>query len=81
MKNKVNIAIFASGGGSNAQAIMEHFKDLKIAEVKLVISNNSDAGVLDKAKKLGVETYVHKKNEQGQYLYIVMAIHPSHKGK
>lgn len=64
MKNKVNIAIFASGGGSNAQAIMDHFRDSEMAEIKLVVSNNSDAGVLHRAKKLGVETYIHKKNEQ-----------------
>ncbi len=34
-----NIAIFASGGGSNARKIIEYFKDSPIARVVLVVSN------------------------------------------
>lgn len=60
----MNIAIFASGGGSNAQAIMDHFKESEIGRVTLVVSNNSDAGVLERAAKMEVSSYVHAKNEQ-----------------
>lgn len=42
----VNIAIFASGGGSNAEKIIHYFKDHEAINVALVVSNKADAGVL-----------------------------------
>ena len=58
-----NIAIFASGGGSNAQKIIEHFSEparqeggKEIAQVSLIISNKSNAGVLEKAAAFGIPT-------------------------
>lgn len=51
-----NIAIFASGSGSNAQNIIEHFSRGNIAAVKLVICNNPKAYVLERAAALGVST-------------------------
>jgi formyltetrahydrofolate-dependent phosphoribosylglycinamide formyltransferase len=42
-----NIAIFASGAGSNAKKIIEHFKGSNTARVVLIICNNPKAGVLD----------------------------------
>lgn len=55
---KKRIAIFASGSGSNAQKIAEYFKGHPTIEVALVVSNKADAGVLDIAKSVGIETYV-----------------------
>ncbi|AZQ43375.1 phosphoribosylglycinamide formyltransferase [Nonlabens ponticola] len=49
------IVVFASGGGSNAQAIMDHFKDHKQVQVSLILSNNPRAGVLDRARAAGIE--------------------------
>ncbi|QCK16979.1 phosphoribosylglycinamide formyltransferase [Mangrovivirga cuniculi] len=43
------IAIFASGSGTNAKAIIDHFKDSKEIEVSLVLTNKPDAGVIDYA--------------------------------
>lgn len=51
------IAIFASGTGSNAVKIIEHFKGHATIEVSLVLSNNAKAPVLEKAANAGVETY------------------------
>ncbi len=45
-----SIIIFASGTGTNAKAIIEHFKANKKANVSLIVSNNKDAGVLDIAR-------------------------------
>jgi phosphoribosylglycinamide formyltransferase-1 len=53
-----NIAIFASGSGTNAEAIVEHFKKKHLSPVKLIISNNADAFVLERAKKYGIKTKV-----------------------
>lgn len=52
------IAIFASGSGTNAQKIIEHFNAVDGIEVSLVLSNNPNAFVLERAKKLGLPSYV-----------------------
>jgi len=41
-----NIAIFASGAGSNAQKIIDHFRDHAEIRVALIVCNNPGAGVL-----------------------------------
>jgi phosphoribosylglycinamide formyltransferase 1 len=53
-----SIAIFASGGGSNAQKIMQHFHNHPSIKVALVVSNKHAAGVLDIAHAYGVDTFV-----------------------
>jgi phosphoribosylglycinamide formyltransferase-1 len=52
------IAIFASGSGSNAQKIIEHFSGHKEIEISLVLSNNKNAYVLERASALEVPAYV-----------------------
>lgn len=42
-----NIAVFASGTGTNARKIIEHFKQTQIARVSLIVCNNPNAGVLN----------------------------------
>jgi phosphoribosylglycinamide formyltransferase-1 len=44
------IAVFASGGGSNAQKIIEHFRDSSSVQVALIVCNKPEAGVLQIAK-------------------------------
>ena len=47
----MRIAIFASGNGSNAESIMLASREGRLeADVKLVLSNNPKAGVLEKAQ-------------------------------
>ncbi|NQD72791.1 phosphoribosylglycinamide formyltransferase [Sphingobacterium shayense] len=55
---KKRIAIFASGSGSNAQKIMEHFKYSNLAEVSLVLSNNPDAYVIQRADNFEIPSHV-----------------------
>lgn len=55
--SKIKIAIFASGQGSNALNIIEHFKNHAQIEVGFVLSNRLDAQVLVSAEKLGVPTH------------------------
>ena len=51
---KVKILILASGNGSNAENIINYFRD-KFYEIEwCIISNNSKAGVIEKSKKLNV---------------------------
>lgn len=46
-----NIAIFASGAGSNAQKIIDHFRNHPTIKIKLIVCNKEGAGVLSIAKK------------------------------
>jgi phosphoribosylglycinamide formyltransferase-1 len=60
---KKRIAIFASGSGSNAQKIMEHFKHHALAEVALVLSNNAEAFVLQRADNFEIPSHVFDRTE------------------
>src|SRR5262245_20513603 len=56
------IAVLASGGGSNLQAILEHFDwlgDRRGGDVVLVASDRSDAGALERASRHGIIGTVH----------------------
>ena len=46
-----HIAIFASGAGSNAQKIIDHFRDSSLAKVTLILSNKAEAGIFKIAEK------------------------------
>ena len=51
---KVKILILASGNGSNAENIINYFRD-KFYEIEwFIITNNDKAGVIEKSKKLNV---------------------------
>ena len=60
---KVNIAIFASGGGTNCENIIRYFKDSDEVYTALVVCNKAEAPVLGKALKLGVPVQVVTKAE------------------
>lgn len=59
----IRLAILASGSGSNAEKIMEHFQDSPKARVSLIGSNKADAFVLERAQKFGVPTFTFTKQE------------------
>ncbi|AUS05357.1 phosphoribosylglycinamide formyltransferase [Pseudotamlana carrageenivorans] len=48
------IVIFASGSGSNAENLIRFFENSETATVVQVLTNNPQAKVLDRAKKLNV---------------------------
>ena len=58
-----NIAIFASGNGTNAENIIKYFENHPNIHVSLVLSNISDAFVLERAKKLKVPVKVFNRQE------------------
>ncbi|MBT1703011.1 phosphoribosylglycinamide formyltransferase [Chryseosolibacter indicus] len=51
---KSRIAILASGNGTNAEEIIKYFRNHASIEVILVLSNNVNAFVLERAKKHGI---------------------------
>lgn len=60
---KKRIAIFASGSGSNAQKIMEYFKNHNDAEVVIVLTNNPEAYVLQRADNFEIPSHIFDKQE------------------
>ncbi len=60
---KKRIAIFASGSGSNAQKLMEHFKDSTEAEIVLVLTNNPDAYVIQRADNFEIPVHIFDRHE------------------
>jgi phosphoribosylglycinamide formyltransferase-1 len=57
-KSVKNIAILASGAGSNAQKILEHFSNRMDIAVRLIVSNKQEAGVLNIAKVASIDTFI-----------------------
>lgn len=54
----MNIAVFASGRGSNFQAILNAIDEGRLpARVTLLVSNNSDAGALDLARSQNIPAF------------------------
>lgn len=54
---KKRIAVFASGFGSNLQALIDYSRDQKLdGEIVLVFSNNKDAYALKRAKKSKIKS-------------------------
>lgn len=60
---KKNIAIFASGSGTNTQNIIEYFKGSNAINIKLIISNKQDAYVLERARILSIPSVVCPKEK------------------
>jgi phosphoribosylglycinamide formyltransferase-1 len=65
-----NIALFASGSGSNVENIIRYFQDDVDLHFPLIISNKQDAYVHERAKKLQVPSFFYKKDcfENGEVL-------------
>ncbi len=57
------IVIFASGSGSNAENIINYFKSSNDAIVSHVLSNNANAKVFDRCKRLNVPCTYFSKDE------------------
>lgn len=53
-----NIAIFASGGGTNCENIIRYFQGHEQIAVSLVLCNRPDAFALERARRLGIPTSV-----------------------
>ncbi|MEZ5046403.1 MAG: phosphoribosylglycinamide formyltransferase [Chitinophagaceae bacterium] len=55
MKNKKSVLLFASGGGSNVEAILNYFKNNDSIVFPAIITNNPKAKVMDIAAKHGID--------------------------
>lgn len=61
MKKK-RIAIFASGSGSNAENIYNYFKGNSEIEIPLILTNNAEAKVIERATRLKIAIEIFDRN-------------------
>ncbi len=54
----MNIALFASGEGTNAENIARYFEARPKDKVTLILTNNPEAGVLKRARQLQIPSFV-----------------------
>lgn len=54
----VPVAVFASGGGTNLQALLNHERSSPLWHVEVVVSDRPDAGALDRARAAGRDAVV-----------------------
>lgn len=66
-----HLAIFASGNGSNAEAIIRYFQNDQNIKVALIVSNNPNAGVNDVAHRYHIPLQIIS-NESLQHPDIIL---------
>jgi phosphoribosylglycinamide formyltransferase 1 len=54
----VRVAVLASGGGTNLQALLDALTDSSLARVARVITNRPNAGAVERAQQRGIPTTV-----------------------
>lgn len=59
-----HIAIFASGKGSNAKKIQEHFRNHPEIKVELIVCNNPKAGIIELADEWKIPVLMISKDDQ-----------------
>src|SRR5688572_3539821 len=63
MIQKFRIAIFASGSGTNAEAIVRYFSYHPNITVALILTNNPSAKVLDRAQRYNIPSKVFTREQ------------------
>jgi phosphoribosylglycinamide formyltransferase-1 len=58
----VNISIWVSGSGTNAENIILKFKNHPFIRVKMIVTNNPSAGVIQRAEKLKKTVHIIPKS-------------------
>ena len=71
---KYQLAIFASGTGSNADKICNYFSDHPSIRVCLIVTNRSKAGVREVAERHGIACIVIPKSEWAQPEFVLPAL-------
>ena len=62
-EKKVSILIFASGNGSNAENIVTYFQKKSVDINWIIITNNSNAGVIERSVRLNIPFMVFSKDD------------------
>lgn len=68
---EINLAIFASGSGTNAENIIKYFQKHDTINTKVIVTNNPNAFVIQRAKQLSIDCVVVNKSEWKDPLYLL----------
>lgn len=63
MNSPIKVAIFASGNGSNAENIVDYFKNNDSIFIDSFYTNKADAYVIERAKNLGIHCSYYKNSD------------------
>jgi phosphoribosylglycinamide formyltransferase-1 len=76
--NSHRLVIFASGTGTNAKAIIDHFRNTNV-KVSLIVSNKPDAGVLHIAAAESINTIIYLRDHANwnEVSDLIAAINPT----
>ena len=77
MSKKYKLAVLASGNGTNAEEIFKYFRSHSAIEVTLLMSNNPNAFVLQRAKNYRVKTLVFDRREFSEGTLIAKSLSES----
>lgn len=67
----IKLEIWASGSGSNAERLIEFFRNHQFIKINAIATDNPNAGVIERAKKLNVPCYVQTKEMRLSNEYVV----------
>ncbi len=71
----MRVAVFASGSGTNLQALIHACRDSSPARVVLVLSNRADVGALRRARDAGIPTHHIESPSDGRAIITVLREH------
>jgi phosphoribosylglycinamide formyltransferase-1 len=73
-----NLVLLASGSGSNVENIISHFKNNPAINVSCVLTNKSNAGVLDRCNRLSIPAFYFNKHAfaTGEVLNYLKSVNP-----
>ena len=57
------IAVFASGGGTDFQSVIDANEEEKFCEIALLIASKDGIGAIDRAKKHNIPAHVFSKTD------------------
>ncbi len=70
-----NIIIFASGSGSNAETIINYFKNNNFVKIVAVFTNKANAGVIERAKKHEIPSEIFSKDDFQDQKFLKTLLH------
>jgi phosphoribosylglycinamide formyltransferase-1 len=70
-KTLVKIGVLASGSGTNAENLIRYFQSQQTCKIEVIVTNNPQAGVIDKAKRLGVAVRILSNAEIAEGLPLI----------
>lgn len=69
---KIKIAVFVSGEGTNCENIIRYFAGSECIEVSVVVSSKAEARAVERAQRLGVPTAVINRHDLNDNPQLVM---------